>query len=52
MIFKVAFVQSVGDHYKHDLRNFKDRSNKKKLTSFLSVLENIMKSQSTGKQIE
>ena len=50
MILKVAFVQPVYDHYKHDLYKPKDGPDKKKPASFASVLGKVITAQSTGEQ--
>lgn len=45
MILKVASIQPVRDHHKQNFRNqSKDGLNKKKPTSFASVLEDTIKS--------
>lgn len=49
MIMKVGLVQPVYDYYKHELYKPKKELNKKKATSFASVLENTIRSQAAGK---
>ena len=45
MILKVVLVQPVCDYYKQDFKKSTDGLNKKKSTSFASILENAIKSQ-------
>ncbi len=49
MILKVALVQPVYDYHKQDLYKSKEGFNKKKSTSFASVLENTIKCQCADK---
>lgn len=49
MILKVALVQPVYDYNRQDVYQPKEGLNKKKVTSFANVLENVMQSKTIRK---
>ena len=49
MILKVTLIQPTCDQNRNDLPKSKDEINKKKSTSFASILENTIKSQGISK---